>query len=65
MQEFFAQIDTIKGNISFIQASTTQIGGMKEKVCAHHKQLRKDALQIILFFFLSGRWLFLMVNYYD
>ena len=64
MQEFFAQIDTIKGNISFIQASTTQIGEMKEKVCAHRKQLRKDALTAIIILVQDG-CLSLMVNYYD
>jgi hypothetical protein len=44
MQEFFAQIDAIKGNISFIQASTTQIVGMKDKVCAQPILSGKEVL---------------------
>jgi hypothetical protein len=44
MQEFFAHIDAIRVNISFIQASTTQIVGMKDKVCAQPTLLGKEVL---------------------
>lgn len=46
MQDFFSQIDSIKGNISFIHASTTQVGGMKEKVCAQIYTIGKSSLSL-------------------
>lgn len=46
MQDFFSQIDSIKGNISFIHASTTQVGLMKEKVCAQTFTIRKSSLTV-------------------